>query len=70
MWTFPIQSISGYKYYVIFIDDFSRFTWIYPMHRKYEVLTKFVKFKLLVENQFTSHTKQLQSDGRGEYNSI
>jgi hypothetical protein len=23
-----IQSVSGYKYHVVFIDDFSRFTWI------------------------------------------
>jgi hypothetical protein len=40
------------------------------MHQKSEVFTNFVKFKLLVENQFTSHIKQLQTDGGGEYNSI
>jgi hypothetical protein len=70
VWTSLIQSVSGYKYHVIFIDDFSRFTWIYPMHKKSEVFTNFVKFKLLVENQFTSHIKQLQTDGGGEYNSV
>jgi transposase InsO family protein len=40
------------------------------IHKKSEVFTNFVKFKLLVENQFTSHIKQLQSDGGGEYNSV
>jgi hypothetical protein len=61
--TSPIQSISGCKYHVIFIDDFSRFTWIYPLHNKSKVFEHFVKFKLLVENQFTTKIKQLQSNG-------
>jgi hypothetical protein len=61
--TSPIQSISGCKYHVIFIDDFSRFTWIYPLHNKSKVFEHFVKFKLLVKNQFTTKIKQLQSNG-------
>jgi hypothetical protein len=67
IWTSPITSISGCKYHVVFIDDFSRFTWIYPLYNKSEVFDSFVKFKLLVENQFSSKIKQLQSDGGGEY---
>jgi hypothetical protein len=39
------------------------------MQHKSECFANFVKFKLLVENQFTSNIKQLQSDGGGEYNS-
>jgi hypothetical protein len=57
IWTSPMQSISGYKYYVIFVDDWSRFTWIYPLHHKSDVFANFVKFKLLVENQFSSKIK-------------
>jgi hypothetical protein len=60
-----VQSISGFKYYVVFIDDWSRFTWIYPLHRKSEVFENFIKFKLLVENQFSTKIKQIQSDGGG-----
>jgi hypothetical protein len=44
VWTSPIQSISGYKYHVIFIDDFSRSTWIYPLLHKSELFEHFVKF--------------------------
>jgi transposase InsO family protein len=69
VWTSPVTSISGCKYHVIFIDDFSRYTWIYPLYNKSEVFDSFVKFKLLVENQFSSKIKQLQSDGGGEYTS-
>lgn len=34
IWTSPITSISGYKYYVVFIDDYSRYTWLYPLKTK------------------------------------
>ena len=65
IWTSHVQSINGYKYYVIFVDDWSRFKWIYPLHHKFEVFENFFKFKLLVENQFSYKIKQFQSDGRG-----
>jgi hypothetical protein len=70
LWTSPIPSITGFKYYVAFIDDYSRFTWIYPLQHKSETFDIFTKFKLLVENQFSTKIKQLQSDGGGEYTSL
>jgi transposase InsO family protein len=70
VWTSPIPSLSGCKYYVIFVDDYSRFTWLYPILNKSEVYQCFVKFKLLVENQFGTKIKQFQSDNGGEYTSI
>ena len=51
----PMSSISlrGYEYYVTFIDDYSRKTWIYFLKSKKfeEVLQRFQEFKALVENQ-------------------
>ena len=44
------NSFSGYVYYVSFIDDFSRKTWIYFLKRKDEVFIKFKEFKSLIEN--------------------
>jgi len=70
VWTSPVQSVSGYKFYVIFIDDYSRYTWFYPLVHKSEVFNSFIKFKQLAENQFSSNIKQLQSDGGGEYTSL
>ena len=35
------NSLSGYAYYVSFIDDFSRKTWVYFMKNKDEVFRKF-----------------------------
>jgi hypothetical protein len=59
--------MSGYKYYVLFVDDYSRYSWIYPLHAKFETFATFLKFKALVENQFSTTIKQLQSDGGGKY---
>ena len=44
-------SLSGYLYYVLFIDDFSRKAWIYFMKSKSETFSKFQEYKALVENQ-------------------
>jgi hypothetical protein len=69
IWTSPIPSMSGYKYYALFVDDFSRFSWIYPLHTKSETFATFVQFKNLVENQFSTTIKQLQFDDGGEFTS-
>ena len=44
------SSLSRYVYYVSFIDDFSRKTWIYFMNNNDEVFSKFKEFKALIEN--------------------
>jgi len=31
VWTSSVASLSGYKFYVLFVDDYSRFTWLYPI---------------------------------------
>jgi hypothetical protein len=46
----PSTSLRGYVYYVSFIDDYPRKTWVYFLKSKYEVLRKFKEFKALVEN--------------------
>jgi hypothetical protein len=51
----PVVSLSGFQYYVIFIDDFSRYAWLYPICLKSDVYTTSLKFKSLVENQFSTN---------------
>ncbi|KAJ9557137.1 hypothetical protein OSB04_011751 [Centaurea solstitialis] len=63
----PVISVDGYSYYVAFVDDYSRFTWLYPLKTKsgfYSVLTAFIKF---VETQFSQKIKVFQSDGGTEF---
>jgi hypothetical protein len=40
-----VPSLGKYMYYVSFIDDFSRNTWIYFLRKKYEVFDRFKEFK-------------------------
>lgn len=40
-WTSPISNISGFKYFVIFLDDFSHFLYIFPLCPKYDVFYVF-----------------------------
>jgi hypothetical protein len=65
----PSSSISGYVYYVYFIDDYSRKTWVYFLKSKDEVFSKFKEFKALIENLSERKIKILRSDNGGEYTS-
>ena len=65
----PINSLSGYAYYVSFIDDFSRKTWIYFMKNKDEVFSKFKEFKALIKNHTEKKIKTIRSDNGGEFTS-
>jgi hypothetical protein len=62
-------SLNGHVYYVIFIDDFSRKSWIYFMTTKNENFKKFHEFKALIENQTRKHIRILRSDNGGVYES-
>ncbi|RVW59875.1 Retrovirus-related Pol polyprotein from transposon RE1 [Vitis vinifera] len=62
-----IPSTTGARYFILFVDDFSRFSWIYPLHSKDQALSVFIKFKSLVENQFNSRIQCLRSDNGGEF---
>eukprot|EP00253_Pinus_taeda_P004981 PITA_04981 len=45
-----VPSLGKFVYYVSFIDDFSRNTWIYFIKKKSKVFDRFKEFKALVEN--------------------
>jgi transposase InsO family protein len=64
-----VASVQGASYYVTFIDDFSRKTWIFFMKTKDEVFSRFREFKAQVENQTGKKIKVLRSDNGGEYTS-
>ncbi|GJY08820.1 ribonuclease H-like domain-containing protein [Tanacetum coccineum] len=52
VWTSPISSLSGFKYYVLFLDHYSHFVWVCPLINKSNVLSKFVLFRNYVRTQF------------------
>lgn len=52
---------------MIFVDDCSRFTWLFLLKHKNEVLSIFKHFKSMVETQFSSKLKVLKTDNGSEY---
>lgn len=63
------KSRGGSCYFVTFIDDYSRYTVVYPMKAKNEVLQNFDKYRRMVENIHNTKVKTLRSDNGGEYTS-
>ena len=69
VWCSPVMSVEGFRYYLLFVDDYSRYSWIFPMKNKSEVFGIFVTFKVHVEKMFNTSIKILQCDEGGEYKS-
>jgi hypothetical protein len=67
MGPFSHPSISKARFVLIFVDDFSRFTWIYLLRKKSEVFQHLKDFKALVETQSGKKIKALQTDNGREY---
>ena len=63
----PVISCNGTRYYVSFIDNFTRFTWFFPLKYKSQVLESFKHFKSTMENILDCKIKILRSDYGGEY---
>jgi hypothetical protein len=54
-------------YYISFIDEISRNTWIYFLRNKSEIFDRFKEFKALVENQIEKRIKVLRTDNGEEF---
>lgn len=61
------RTLSGAEYFVTFIYDHSKKTWIYFLKTKDEVFGCFKEFKAPVENAIGKKIKVLHSDNGGEY---
>ena len=72
----PVASLSGKWYYVVFIDDYSRFVWVYFLMEKSEVFATFKSWRAQVETQvglkvkaLNLRVRHLRTDNGGEYTS-
>ena len=61
------QAKGGYKYFITFTNDYSRFDYMYLMKEKSEAFEKFKEFRDEVENQLGKHIKAIRSDHGGKY---
>ena len=63
----PSTSLLGNRFYVLFVDDFSRFSWLFTCSAKSQVAEIFAGFKTRVENLLSSSLKILHCDGGTEF---
>ena len=63
------SSLGKNNYFLLFIDDFSRKTWVYFLKQKSEVFEAFKTFKATVENERGRKIKAIRSDREGEFTS-
>ena len=67
LWTSPVLSISGYKYYLVVVDDFSHYTWTFPLRAKSETFPTLLHFFVWVSTQFGLTIKAVQCDNGREF---
>ena len=63
----PISTSGGSRYFVIFVDDFSRYTWIYLFKNRFELYQIYRDFTKMIETRFSKPIKVFRSDNAQEY---
>ncbi|RVW52379.1 Retrovirus-related Pol polyprotein from transposon TNT 1-94 [Vitis vinifera] len=64
---YPTTSWNGQQYFITFIDDYSRYGYLFLIHEKSQSLDVFKTFKAEVELQLNKRIKSVRSDHGGEY---
>jgi transposase InsO family protein len=67
VWGPALPSVHNSKFYVSFVDDYSRFVWVYFLKQKSEVEQVFLHFQNHVERMLNTKIKCVQSDWGGEF---
>ena len=63
------KSLGGAQYFLSFIDDKTRYVWVYPLQSKDQVFRKFCEWKTMVEKTTGKSVKVLRTDNGGEFTS-
>ena len=68
----PSRSTStlGFRYFVTFINDYSRCTWLFLMKTRAVLFSIFQKFHVEIRTQFNTSIRILRSDNAKEYFSM
>ena len=64
---FDVPSWGGEKYFITFIDDHSRYYYLYLLHEKSQTVDVLQTFITEVERQLNRKVKVIRSDRGGEY---
>jgi hypothetical protein len=67
LWTSPVVSVSGSKYYLVILDDFTHYLWTFPLKLKSDTFTTLSNFFAYVSNQFDRKVIAIQCDNGREF---
>ena len=67
LWTSPVISISGSKYYLVCLDDFTHYLWTFPLKLKSETFNTLRNFHSYVLTHFHCRVQFIQSDNGREF---
>jgi len=65
-----VISSYGSRYYVCFLDAFTKYIWLFPLKQKSDVENIFLHFQTYVERHFNTKIKVIQTDWGGEYHRL
>ncbi|CAN1817779.1 Retrovirus-related Pol polyprotein from transposon RE1, partial [Linum perenne] len=66
----PVASVSHQRYYILFYDHFSKYSWIYFVRYRSDLLQVFIQFRSLVEKYFGRPIRSFRADWGGEYQKL
>ena len=67
LWTSPVVSVSGYKYYLVILDDCTHYLWTFPLRLKSDTFSALAGFIASASTQFAAPVKAVQCDNGREF---
>ena len=64
---YSIPHICGNKWFVLFVDDYSHFTWLYLTKSKAKIIALTIQLCKMVKNQFEVNIKRFRTDNGREF---
>jgi len=64
---YSLSAIHGHKYFLTIGDDYSRYTWIFPLKQKSKVVKILEDFVVFIQTQFETGIKVIRSDNETEF---
>ena len=65
----PITSSTSFRFYLVLVDDFTKFTWTYLLKHKSDTYKIFTQFQAMVNTQFSLSIQVIRTDCGGEFTS-
>jgi hypothetical protein len=67
LWTSPVSRVSGYKYYLVILDDCTHYSWTFSLRQKSDTFLTLSHFFAFVSTQFGRTIRSVQCDNGHEF---